>query len=190
MSQFWGVGWWVVIWGGSELWRGDSRILLGHFDKILIYSWNPQLKPNRLAPLLGDLIKGGVRVPGHRNAGMSPSRPRGCVQANYQQLISNVQYTYCITHKLHYWSTNVLWQRCWLDLCTKQVVSARACTYHFLPYNSSGINLFGKRTVQTDSCKFSEQIDTLFISVGCQEWRFGGGGTLGRRPKLHVRCHF
>ena len=38
-------------------------------------------------------------MPGHRNACnvMSPSRPRGCVQANYQQLIPNLQFTYCIS---------------------------------------------------------------------------------------------
>jgi len=39
---------------------GCSRILLGRFHEILIYFWNPQLKPSRLAPLLGDLIKEGV----------------------------------------------------------------------------------------------------------------------------------
>jgi hypothetical protein len=54
------------------------------------------------------------------------------------------------------------------------VVSARACTYQFLPYNSSGINLFGKRTVQADSCLHSEQIDTL-ISGGGQEGGLEGG---------------
>jgi hypothetical protein len=69
----------------------------------------------------------------------------------------------------------VLWQRIWLDLCTKQVVSARACAYQFFPYNSSGIALFGKRTVQADGCLHSEQIDTLFVSVGGQEGGVGGG---------------
>jgi hypothetical protein len=40
------------------------------------------------------------------------------------------------------------------------------------------------RTVQADSCLNSEQIDTLFISVGGQEGGVGGGGViLGRRPK-------
>ena len=33
--------------------------------------------------------------------GMSPSRPRGFVQAKYQQLIPNLQYTHCIMHRLH-----------------------------------------------------------------------------------------
>jgi hypothetical protein len=59
----------------------------------------------------------------------------------------------------------LLWQRFWLNLCTKQVVSARACVNQFLPYSSSCIALFGMRTVQADSCLNSEQIDTLFISV-------------------------
>jgi len=87
-------------------------------------------------------------------------------------------------HKLHE-SKKVLWQRFWLDSCTKQVVSARACAYQFLPYNSSGINLFGKRTVQADSCLHSEQINTLFYSVGGQEG--GGGCHLGPEAQsLHV----
>jgi len=46
--------------GGSGNFGGGSRILLGHFHEILIYSWNPQLKPSRLAPLLSDMINGGV----------------------------------------------------------------------------------------------------------------------------------
>ena len=77
------------------------------------------------------------------------------------------------------------WQRFWLDLCTKQVVSARACANQCLPNSSSGIALFGMRTVQADSCLNSEQIDTLFISVGGQEGVGGGGGViLGRRPEI------
>ena len=61
------------------------------------------------------------------------------------------------------------WQKFWLDLCTKQVVSARARANQFLPCSSSGIAIFGMRTVQADSCLNSDQIDTLFISVGGQE---------------------
>jgi hypothetical protein len=37
-----------------------------------------------------------------------------------------------------------------------------------LLYSSSGIAVFGMRTVQADSCLNPEQIDTLFISVGGQ----------------------
>ena len=81
----------------------------------------------------------------------------------------------------------VFWHRFWLDLCTKQVVSARACANQFLPYSSSGTALYGMRTVQADSCMNSEQIDTLFASVGGQEGGFGGGGgILGRRPKIYT----
>ena len=78
-------------------------------------------------------------------------------------------------HRLHDCSKKVLWQRFWLDLCTKQVVSARACAYLLLPYSSSGNTLFGKTTMQADSCLNSEQIDTLFISVGGQEGVILGG---------------
>ena len=38
---------------------------------------------------------------------------------------------------------------------------------------------FGMRTVQADSCLNSEQIDTLFISVGGQEGYFLRGGYFG-----------
>jgi hypothetical protein len=81
----------------------------------------------------------------------------------------------------------VLWQRFWLDLCTEQVVSAKAWANQFLPCSSSGIALFGMRTVQADSCLNSEQIDTRFISVGGQEGGWGGGGHFGPETQtLHV----
>jgi len=86
-------------------------------------------------------IRGGVWEPGHlviEMHGMPPSRSRGCAQANYQQLIPNLHFAYFIKHKLHEWSKKVLLQMFWLELCTKQVISARACAYQFLPYNSSG----------------------------------------------------
>ena len=61
-------------------------------------------------------------------------------------------------------------------MCTIQVVSARACAYQFLLFRA--FNLFGKRTVQADGCLHSEQIGTLFISVGGLEGglRVGGSG--------------
>ena len=47
------------------------------------------------------------------------------------------------------------------------------------------------KTVQADNCLSPEQIDTLFISVGGQEGGFwGGGGILGRRPKIYTRFSF
>jgi len=43
------------------------------------------------------------------------------------------------------------------------------------------------RAVQADSCLNSEQIDTLFISVGGQEGFFwGGGGHFGPEPKIYT----
>ena len=78
----------------------------------------------------------------------------------------------------------MLWQRFWLELCTKQVASARACANQFLPYSSSGIAMFGMRTMQADSCLNSDQIDTLFINVEGQEGGWGGGGIFGRRPRI------
>jgi hypothetical protein len=82
-----------------------------------------------------------------------------------------------VLHKLQEWSKKVLWQRFWLDLCTKQVVSARAYAYQVLPYSSSRIRLIDMRTLQADSCLNFEQIDPLYISVGGQEGGFGGGGS-------------
>ena len=66
--------------------RGVSRILLGHFhERLSIFLESSAPSPVDW-PLLGDLIKGGgsgcLVIEMH---GMSPSRPRGCVQANYQQ---------------------------------------------------------------------------------------------------------
>jgi len=65
------------------------------------------------------------------------------------------------------------------------VVSARACAYQFLLYSSSGIKSFGTRTVQTDSCLNSEQIDTLLLpfSVGGQEGGWGGGDHFGQEAQ-------
>ena len=69
----------------------------------------------------------------------------------------------------------MLWQRFWLDLCTKQVVSVRACANQFLPCSLPGIALFGIRTVQADSCLNSKQIYTLFINVGVKKGGLGDG---------------
>jgi hypothetical protein len=100
---------------------------------------------------------------------------------------SKLAVSHCIMHKLDDRSEKVLWQRFWLDLCTKQVVSARACANQNLPCSLSGIALFGIRTVQADSCLNSEQITTFFISVGVQEGGVAGGGViLGRRPKIYT----
>jgi len=52
--------------------------------------------------------------------------------------------------------------------------------------SSSGIALFGMRTVQADSCLNSEPIDFLFIIVGGQEGGFGGGHFGPKAQNLHV----
>ena len=103
----------------------------------------------------------------------------------FRQITSNSFQTCSSRIAIYINCMNVLWQRFWLDLCTKQVVSARACAYRYLPYNSSGIDFYGKRTVQADSCLHSEQSDTLFVGVGSQEGGFGGWMVImGRRPKI------
>ena len=84
----------------------------------------------------------------------------------------------------------MLWQRFLLDLCSEQVVSARACANQFLPCSSSGIAIFGMRTVQADSCLNYEQIDILFISVGGQGGGLGGGGAFwAGGPEFTRVCH-
>ena len=56
--------------------------------------------------------------------------------------------------------------------------------HQFLLYNSSGINAFGKRTVQAGNCLHSEQLDTLFICVGGSGRGFGGeGGHFGQEAR-------
>ena len=80
-------------------------------------------------------------------------------------------------------------QKFWLDLCTKQVVSGRACANQFLPYSSSGIALFGMRTVQADSCSNSEQIDTLLLVWGFSNGVLGGGSFWAGGPKFTHGCH-
>ena len=45
------------------------------------------------------------------------------------------------------------------------------------------------RTIQADSCLNSEQIDTLFISVGGQEGGFGGGPFWAGGPEYLRVCH-
>ena len=59
----------------------------------------------------------------------------------------------------------------------------------FLPYSSSGIALFGMRTVQADSCLNSGQIDTLFISWGGQDGGWGGVSFWAGDPKFTRDCH-
>ena len=100
---------------------------------------------------------------------MSPSRPQGCVQANYQQLIPNLQFRHCIMHKLQ-----IEVKKCFGKgfgwICALNKWSVQECTQtSFLPCSSSGIALFGMRSVQADSCLNSEHIDALCISVGGQE---------------------
>ena len=79
---------------------GCSKILLGHFYEMLNILWVPQLEPVQLAPLLSDLGEGSG-CPVTEMHGMPPSRPRGCVQANYQQLIPNLQFMCRTIYKLH-----------------------------------------------------------------------------------------
>jgi len=62
-------------------------------------------------------------------------------------------------------------------LCTKQVVSARACAYQFLPYNSSRNCYPEMISRQTNARLISAQNDTLFYL--CRGSGRGVGGHFG-----------
>ena len=88
--------------GGSANFGGMLHNFTGaHPANVNVFFWISQPKASRLAHLLGDLIKGGSGCVVIEMHGMPPRRPRECVQANYQQLIPNLQFTYCNMHKLH-----------------------------------------------------------------------------------------
>ena len=126
--------------GGSGNFWGALRNFTGPLSRSIIYILESLAQLQSTGTLVGWLdSRGGSGCLGIEMHGMSLSRPRGCVQANYQQLIPNLQFTHCIMHKSHDWCKKVLWQRFWLELCTKQVVSARACANQFLPCSSLGI---------------------------------------------------
>jgi hypothetical protein len=59
----------------------------------------------------------------------------------------------------------------------------------YLPYSSSGITLYGMRTVQADSYFDCELIDFLFIRVGGRKGALGGGWSfLAGGPKITGGC--
>ena len=45
--------------GGQGNWGGAPEFYWATCTKNKMYFWNPELKPSRLAPLLGYFIKGG-----------------------------------------------------------------------------------------------------------------------------------
>jgi len=68
----------------------------GHFHEILNIFWKPQLKPGQLAPLLGDVIKGGSGCLVIEMHGM-PQVGRGRV---FRQITAT--YSKLAVHVLHY----------------------------------------------------------------------------------------
>jgi len=71
-------------------------------------------------------------------------------------------------------------------MCTKRMVSARACANQFLPYSSSGIALFGMTTVQADSCLILSRLTPFLLVWGVRKGGLGGGFNLGRRPRIYT----
>jgi len=75
-------------------------------------------------------------------------------------------------------------------ICALNRWSVQECVQtKFLPCSSSGIAIFGMITVQANSCLNSEQIDSLFISVGGQEGGLGGGVFWAGGPNFTRVCH-
>ena len=69
--------------GPNTLDPSPSKNLLGHSYKILIYQRNPQLKPSRFAPFLGNLDLGGGSVDMSKSQRHTRSGAgRGVSQAN------------------------------------------------------------------------------------------------------------
>ena len=121
-------------------WGGAPEFYWSTFITYKLYVWVPQLKPIDWRPCRVIWSNGeglGLATEMHE---IPPSRLWECAQANYKWLIPNLQFTYCIMYKLHEWNKKALWQRFRLEICTKQVVGARACAYQILQL-SSGINL-------------------------------------------------
>ena len=74
----------------------------------------------------------------------------------------------------------------WICALNRWSVQARAnISFCLLTLQVLGISLFGTKMAQ-NSCLHSEQIDTLFSSVGGQEGGWGGKVILGRRPKIYT----
>ena len=125
-----------------------------------------------MAPLLGDLITGWAP-----ECMDCPQVGRGGV---FRQIASNCFQT-CISP---------------IALCKSCINEAKKCfgtgfgstralnrwsvqerAHQFLPYNSSGIKVSGKRTVQTGTCLNFEQIGTLLYKCGGSGKGLGGGGS-------------
>jgi len=95
-----------------------------------------------------------------------------------------------IIHKLHEWSKKFLWQRVWLYLCTKQVVSVGACAYQFLPYSSSGINLVGRELGRQIAASILSRLTPFLWVWGVRKGVWGKGVSLGWRPKIYMCVSF
>ena len=181
--------------GGVGEWGGAPEFYRATFKKILnVFYGFISSSPFYWRPCWVIWLRGGgAGCLATEMHGMPPSRPRGC-SGKLLAIDSKLAVHALHMHMLHEWSKKVLRQRFKLDSCTKQVISAGACPHRVLPYSSSGITSFGMKNVQANRCLDSEQIDTLFISVGGQEGGFGGRGHFEpEAPNWHVtvmNCYF
>jgi len=112
--------------------------------------------------------------------GMSPSRPRGCVQANYQQFIPNLQFTHCIMHKLHDWSKKCFGKGYgWICALNRWSVQERAQT-SFCPVARQVLHYLAWELCRQIAAYILSRPKPFSLVWGGRG--LGGGGILGWRP--------
>ena len=89
-------------------------------------------------------------------------------------------------HKLHDWIKKVLWHRFWLDLCTKQVVNARACATIFCPVAHQLLHYLAWELCRQIAASILSRLTPLLLVWGVRSGGWGGRGILGRRPKFYT----
>ena len=186
MSHLGGGGGFVFIGRCWKFSRGSPEFFWATFTKYKIF-WSQSSSPVDWHPCWVVWLKGGGLGAWLKKGTECPQVGRGGV---YRQITSNWFQTCSLRIALCI-SCMIEVRKCfgkgfgWICALKRRSVQERAQTNYLLPYCSSGNALFGLITVQADSCLNSEQIDTLFISVGGQEEGFGGWVViLGRRPKI------
>jgi hypothetical protein len=113
--------------------------------------------------------------------GMPPRRPRGCFQANYQQLIPKLQFSYCIMHKLHEWSKKGLGKRFgWICALNRWSVQERAQT-SFCPKARQILHYLAWELCRQIAAWFLSRLTSFLLVWGVRK---GGGRFWAGGPKF------
>ena len=120
--------------------------------------------------------------------GMSPSRPRGCVQANYQHSIPNLQFTHCIS------CMNEV-NKCfgkgfgWICALNRWSVQERAHT-SFCPIACQVLHDLAWELCRQIAAWYLSRL-TLFLLVwGVRKGVWGGGSFWAGGQKCSHECRF